>query len=157
MNVRRSCSISSGIAICLLLVIMGARAQELGRLFTTPEERQRLDALRLEPTPTTTTMTPTPQLAPTAVPEPPVPVTVNGVVLRSHGAQTVWINGASRYDNEANTSGVRVKLHELTPREVPVILPEGRGTVRIKPGSTYTPPGVTVTTVPFYPRRDREH
>ena len=64
----------------------------LGRLFFTPAERARLDELRRRPPPAP------PEVASAAKPEPPAAppspqyVTLNGVVRRSDGTTTVWLN-----------------------------------------------------------------
>jgi hypothetical protein len=64
----------------------------LGRLFFTPAERARLDELRRRPPPAP------PEVASAAKPEPPPAppspqyVTLNGVVRRSDGTTTVWLN-----------------------------------------------------------------
>jgi hypothetical protein len=62
----------------------GAAAQELGRLFFTPEQRAALDARRKARVPD----------KPAATPQVESPVTrVNGVVQRAGGKSTVWVNG----------------------------------------------------------------
>jgi len=61
-----------------------AAAQELGRLFFTPEQRAALDARRKARVPD----------KPAAAPQVESPVTrVNGVVQRAGGKSTVWVNG----------------------------------------------------------------
>jgi len=61
-----------------------AVAQELGRLFFTPEQRTALDARRKARVPD----------KPAATPQVESPVTrVNGVVQRTGGKSTVWVNG----------------------------------------------------------------
>lgn len=55
-------------------------AEPLGRLFFTPEQRATLESLRLAPT-TAATAASTDR------------VTVNGIIQRSGGPATVWING----------------------------------------------------------------
>jgi hypothetical protein len=70
--------------IVALLGSAGARAQELERLFFTPEQRAALDARRKARVPD----------KPAAVPQVESPVTrVNGAVQRSGGRSTVWVNG----------------------------------------------------------------
>ena len=64
-------------------------AEPLGRLFFTPEQRQRLDAgKRLQ------------EEAATVAParQGPATVTLNGIVLRSDGQSTVWVNGRPTSD-----------------------------------------------------------
>lgn len=74
----------TAIAIAALLMAQLAHAAEpLGRFFYTPEERARLDALRAQKA-----------VAVVQVKDEPVPeiVKFNGIVRRSDGKATVWIN-----------------------------------------------------------------
>jgi len=67
-----------------LLAGAGAQAQELGRLFFTPEQRAALDARRKARVPD----------KPAATPQAESPITrINGAVQRSGGKSTVWVNG----------------------------------------------------------------
>jgi hypothetical protein len=66
-------------ATALILAAAGAPAAEpLGRVFFTPEQRATLEALRLAPASATTTTD---------------RIKVNGIIQRSGGPTTVWING----------------------------------------------------------------
>lgn len=67
-----------------LLCAPGARAQELGRLFFTPEQRAALDARRKARVPD----------KPATAPVTESPTTrVDGAVRRHGGRSTVWVNG----------------------------------------------------------------
>jgi hypothetical protein len=71
-------------ALATSLVAAGAGAQELGRLFFTPEQRAALDARRKARVPD----------KPAATPQAESPITrINGAVQRSGGKSTVWVNG----------------------------------------------------------------
>ncbi len=79
--------------------------EELGRLFFTPERRQNLDRQR--------------QLniqEKQEIPEDPT-LTINGVVTRSSGKRTVWINGVAQNDHET-PSGVAVIPNRKEPGKV---------------------------------------
>lgn len=77
----RACILAT---LCLLSAPGGANAQELGRVFFTPEQRAALDARRKARVPD----------KPAAVPQVEAPVTrINGAVRRGSGNSTVWING----------------------------------------------------------------
>ena len=109
------------VAACLFasdLAVVGA--QDLGRLFSTPQERDRLDALRRSGEP--------------ASPEAPVSsrLTVNGLVMRELGPDSVWINGERVSRSGRTREGIRVR-GEAGAR-VRVTLPRGAGTVRLKAG-----------------------
>ena len=81
--------------------------EELGRLFFTPERRQALDRQR--------------QFniqEKQEIPEDPT-LTINGVVTRSSGKRTVWINGVAQNDNE-KPSGVAIIPNRKAPGKVVV-------------------------------------
>ncbi len=102
------------IALSALLCVLGTLAgfcppasadEELGRLFFTPERRQALDRQR--------------QLniqEQQEVPEDPT-LTINGVVTRSSGKRTVWINGVAQNENE-KPSGVAVTPSRQEPGRI---------------------------------------
>jgi hypothetical protein len=70
--------------LALLLAVPAAEAQELGRLFLTPDQRDALDARRKARVPDK------PEAAPAAV----APVRrIDGYVQRGGGRSTVWVNG----------------------------------------------------------------
>jgi hypothetical protein len=99
-----------------LLGAPAAGAQELGRLFFTPEQRAALDARRKARVPD----------KPAAVPQAEQPITrINGAVQRSGGRSTVWVNG------EAVPEGAQGDGAQVAPRGTGrVTLPAGEGAQR---------------------------
>jgi hypothetical protein len=99
----------------LLGAIPSASAQDLGRIFFTPQQRQDLDRRRnLNVTEETAVVVES-------------LVTVNGHVVRSSGKTTTWINGVPQYDTyrgrtpdrvgvESSNSAVGVKVGETLDR-----------------------------------------
>lgn len=102
----------------LALGAAGAQAQELGRLFFTPEQRAALDARRKARVPD----------KPAAAPVTESPVTrIDGAVRRSGGKSTVWVNG------EAIPEGAQPSGAPAAPRisgSGRVSIPEGEGAQR---------------------------
>ncbi len=103
-------------SIFVLLLAGGSTvcAADLGRLFSTPQERAALDQLR-SPRPILAPPAPadeaqerarsgTEELA-AAVP----PVTVNGIVRRLNGNSTVWINGINSFNGNLDSQRLRVR------------------------------------------------
>jgi hypothetical protein len=81
------------------------RQDELGRLFFTPERRQALDRQR--------------QLnikEKQEIPEDPT-LTINGLVTRSSGKRSTWINGVLQNENES-PSGVTVTPNRRDPGKI---------------------------------------
>ena len=113
--------------VAAVLLSSDAGAQTLGRLFSTAEERKVLDTLRAgnehrappdsghgEPARVTSRLT------------------VNGLVRRERGPDSVWINGERVSRNERTSEGIRVQ-REAGAR-VRLILPRNAGSIRLKAG-----------------------
>jgi len=102
---------------CALLFALAAdsaaAAENLGRLFFTPQQRQDLDRRR---------QANIQESAATANSQ----VTVNGQVSRSHGKNTVWINGVPQ-ENTRRPSD---------PTRVSVPAGEGESSITVKIGQT---------------------
>ena len=119
------------LAAALVLVSCNAEAQRLGRLFSTPEERALLDELRRE----RKIVAPDPQVT-EIVPDAPTveQVTINGVVLRSGGTNSAWINGRQVDAGARTREGVRVDTSPVDGGRVKITLPSGAETIDLKPG-----------------------
>jgi hypothetical protein len=103
------------LALVAALVSLPAPAQEIGRLFFTPEQRDALDARRRARVPDK------PAAAPTVV----SPTTrLDGFVRRSDGRATVWVNGAPLEEAPPISPDARAAI--------PIGDSEAR--VRLKPG-----------------------
>jgi hypothetical protein len=139
---RRVFPALAGVALMALAGTLGA--QELGRLFFTPDQRQALDARRKARVPDK------PAAAAVAAPT----LRLDGYVQRSSGRSTVWVNGESLSESgQADAprigrgTGVSVNVGEggsrveMRPGEV---LDRGNGEVRdvIGDGQIKVRPGV---------------
>jgi hypothetical protein len=107
------------LALIAVLCPPAGAEEQLGRLFFTPERRQNLDRQRQlniqekEP-----------------IPEDPT-LTIDGVVTRSSGKRTVWINGVAQNENE-KPSGVTVTPSRKEPGKVIVQAADApAGTARV--------------------------
>lgn len=116
------------------LVTQPAGAAEFGRLFSTAEERRALDEIRREyelddePVPE-----PGPRQAENQ--EPAVSqLTINGVVLRSSGLNSTWINGSQVIGGTTTREGLRVRTEREGGGSVRITLPSGVDMVRLRPG-----------------------
>ncbi|TXF12862.1 hypothetical protein [Pelomicrobium methylotrophicum] len=104
--------------LLLLAFALGARAADpLGRLFFTPEQREALERKR-------------PQAAP-----PTTGITVNGLVQRSDGKATVWINGTA-HPAPPSTPGKGIAVQ---PDSSTVIVTTPSQKIRVKVGETIAP------------------
>lgn len=113
-----------GSAIFLGAVL--AQAQELGRLFFTPEQRAAFDARRKARVPD----------KPAAAPLAEQPVTrVDGAVRRSGGKSTVWVNGEAIPEN-AQADGARVQPPGSRPGSVSIPVGESAQRFDLRVGET---------------------
>jgi hypothetical protein len=111
---------------------VAAQSQFIDRLFTTTEERLHLDELRRE----YEYGEPAVEAAPVQanVEEDPVVsrLTINGVVLRSSGNNSTWVNGTRIGPAGSTREGIRISEDE--EGGVRITLPSGADTIRLKPG-----------------------
>jgi hypothetical protein len=111
--------------------VASAPSEALGRMFFTPGERARLDELRHRP--------PQPP-AEVAKPESPPPssapryVTVDGVVRRSDGGSTVWLNNKPVHGQRAQDGLMVAPARGQPPSHVTVRDPETGRSIDVKVG-----------------------
>mgnify|MGYP003600433206 CR=1 FL=1 len=128
--------------LCALLAgavpSLQAQVPQLGRLFSTPEQRSALDAQRYgKPAAGPAVTAPPPPPPP---PPPGPPVELKGVVQRSSGRSTVWLNETPQ--TEPHNSLARGRDSTLSLR-----LSTGQ-VVLLKPGQRYDPATGAVTEAP---------
>lgn len=100
------------LAAGLLCSAVPASAEQLGRLFLTPERRATLERQRL-----LNIQEKEAQVVEGAT------LSVSGIVQRSSGKSTAWINGTPQYDNVPGT-GVRVEIDKSQPGRATVVAGE---------------------------------
>ncbi len=134
----------------LLALTCPLAADELGRFFTTPEEREMLNGLRdtadivvVEPV-----NMPEPVVEMVLAPEPEpqevveIPgITVNGVVYRRGGKSTAWVNGENSLEGDLESQYLQVDGRAIKGQVVPVQIKINNRELKLKPGQTYQPEG----------------
>lgn len=128
----------------LLLWVMPAQGAELGRLFTTPQERAMLEKSRHRPTPQVEKQLKRIEKKPrggSAVEEIKAPprITINGVVSRTDGTSTVWVNGMNSLEDDLDAQHIYVDRTSTRGEKVTIRLPNSPLELRLKPGETYEP------------------
>ena len=97
----------------------------LGKLFTSPVDRQKIDSSRRgEPQPSTQRISPS-------------SISVNGVVIRSKGKNTVWVNG-NKITGSKTVGRMKVLANSLSNKNIKVPLIIDGKPVRIKPGQSWS-------------------
>jgi hypothetical protein len=118
------------VSLCCIYPVCSAAAyydeSALGKLFTTPEQRQRIDAFRKGKSMGVTRE----QVSPTDV-------KVQGIVTRSDGKSTVWVNGKSTLEG-SSVGGVNVNLNSINDKSDKVTVGINKKTVRLKPGQVWS-------------------
>jgi hypothetical protein len=112
------------LTLLLALPALSVQAQELGRLFFTPEQRASLDARRKARVPD----------KPAAVVVASPVTRVDGYVKRSSGPSTVWINGESV--PETASEAPRIDTSHGAGGSVSIGVGEAGSRVRLRPGET---------------------
>jgi len=114
------------VLITLLLPLFGFAAEPLGRLFYTPQQRATLDNARQQKIKINVE---------TEAPTPPENISVNGVIKRSDGQSTVWIN--NRPLNEKRVpSGIKIISRNAENASVTLQLPQSSRNVDVKVGQS---------------------
>ena len=136
MILRRFAATAALLAGMHLLPVSPAGAEEIGRLFSTPAERARLDELRSgiagqagaagaasgDPAPSREHLH--------------QPVFLNGMVLRGDGTEIVWVNG-SRLEGQTGPDGIEVR--RVSDSDFRVTVRGYAKAARLRPGQAWTP------------------
>jgi hypothetical protein len=126
--------IAAGVALIVISsqAVSQGKIDELGRLFTDPEQREKLEAVRhgaYDEAADNEKIVST--------------VTVNGVMMRRDGESVVWINGKSTLEGElAKGVNVYTRSADRESYTVPIVV-DGK-LVRIKPGQSWSDGAGTV-------------
>ena len=145
---------------------ISADEQQFGRLFTTPEQRQRLQELReghrRTPGSRKGTETGIRELAgrrhaehskagmSRGPDEPPV-ITLKGLIYRNDGARTAWIKAQ---DGTTMLDSRQLQTGELPDREAAIRVPVSGKSVKLKPGQSWHPESGAVTDPSFLRRQE---
>lgn len=130
------------ICICsmLLSIVQVVNAAELQRLFTTPEERLQLNQTRERPPKQVeeTAVETTEKVEEVVQEKIPETIVFNGLLKRSQGPTTVWINGS----NQPVQEGFFAKTEAVVGAELAIVIGKDEKEVHLKPGQTiYTTEG----------------
>lgn len=143
------------ISAALFLPTEWLPAEDLGRLFLTPRERAKLEVMRYaEPEPEKTVVVTMPETEIDLVPEDtelpeiiieeePVlsgPVILKGVVKRSDGENTAWVNDSNTYEADPGLDNIDIHNADIMSDGVRMKLPGKVNDITLKVGQTYESP-----------------
>jgi hypothetical protein len=120
-----------GLACTACVANMAAAADGLGRLFFSPAQRAQLDATRAQRDRRAPVTADTEQ----AVPQGPDVLTYSGLVRRSDGKSTVWINRKAFTERNPDSSDISV-LNVRRDGAVSVAVPQAERTASLKVGQS---------------------
>ena len=130
---------------CLFLIIgqLAQAAQPIGRLFSSPLERDNLDYLRKIKKPTVPVMNEMPNEPKSPIErvviELPASISMQGFVKRNDGKDsTVWINNQMMIEN-SRTKDVQVGSVPGSGNRIPVKLTANGRRITLKAGQVYNP------------------
>ncbi len=115
-------SLSGFIGTAMLALALPVEAQELGRLFFTPERRVALERQRTQNVQEARTLQGT-------------TMSLDGVVYRSSGKATVWINQQAQTENDSSRTGVSAVVSGKTPSSA-LLSPGEEAPTQLKVGET---------------------
>jgi len=127
-------------------VYVYAVSDGFGRLFTTPEERKKLQVLRYSKLQVEEPVEPVELIAEEIkehvadLERPDIEgITLNGIVYRKGSKSTVWINGTNSYEGSLSSEYFRIKAGDISSEKVSVTVPEVDLKFDLKVGQTYEP------------------
>lgn len=138
-RLRRKASI---LLLACLPVFPAQAAEDFGRFFTTPAQRAQLDVLRRSGPEVAIEIDSSELDTETAAAEPANPqnaVTLKGVVRRSDGANTAWVNESNTNEGNLAAQDIRVPKSRIGDNQVELSIGENRAPITLKVGETYDP------------------
>jgi hypothetical protein len=134
-------------SLLLILLIIGCNlslsAQEFGRFFTTPEQRQRLEEIKARDG----SQIQIGEIDLFVEPESPETeqevnldsVKLQGLVYRSSGKNSAWVNDNNTFEGGVGTGYIHIQEDNIDPNNVTVKLPGTDKNIDLKVGDQYEP------------------
>lgn len=143
-------------AVFLAGSVMAADSNDdFGRFFTTPKQRERLDELRKSSSNIVINVRDEElniDQDVKKVEQQHSEIRLKGIVTRSDGKNTAWINDSNTYEGDVASSITRVKEHEITSSGIKLDLPGDKKSVNLKVGEAYD--SAAGTTDDILPKQD---
>jgi len=132
--------------VTALVIVLGLSTDPvyaLGRLFLSPKERVMLEKRRNalpEEAPLVIAPPVRVETRREAAPPPDVPsIKLDGVVVRSRGSGTAWVNRVNSDTGDLSSQYITVDPKQITGKQVRIKTPGHLPDVDLKPGQTYQP------------------
>ena len=149
-GVKQSCMFIV-LVFCIPAFTSSYADDDLGRLFTTPEQRQTLEKLRHQKPVVEIKEPEIMHAEPEVEEEKPVigGITVNGLVYRENGNSTAWINNQNTFEGNLGNQYIQIDARNIKPEDVEIVIPLNEARIKLKTGETYDPEMGQVVTPDF--------
>lgn len=132
------------LVVLILAILAGGSVHAdltFGRFYTTPNQRDRLDAARSRQ-PQEMIVAPVaeealPQAFAEDIPQSDSSITLDGIVYRSDGKNTAWINRSSTNEGNVATQFTKVGEKDVDSNHVRITLPDNQTRIELKVGEQY--------------------
>ena len=127
------------------IFINSASADNLGRIFTTAKERQKLERIRhlkVEPKKVEVVVVEEKQEPEFIVEKETIireSITLKGLVHRSGGKNTAWVNESNTLEGDLDSSFIEVPDNKIQSDQVTIIMVDDSSEVDLRVGDVHTP------------------
>lgn len=143
---------STGIDLAVVIFIgcsisFAVNAEELGRFFTTPMERQYLDQLKSRGAPIVVRIEDDLNVGDKSMEKKQEindAITIKGLVYRKNGKSAAWLNDSNTYEGDVAWGYADVKEDNITPSKVQIRIGTQNGDISMKVGEKYEPASESV-------------
>ncbi len=132
------------LVICSYIFIQPVYADNLGRLFTSAEERLKLEKIRLiKKEPKKVVIEEVKNVEePELIKKETVirdSITLRGLVHRSDGKNTAWVNDSNTFEGDLDSQFIQVPDNKIKSDQVTIIMPDDSTKVELRVGEAFTP------------------
>lgn len=131
------------VMIASLIFINTCYADNLGRLFTTAKERQKLEKIRLKKTPIKKVVIEEVKQIDEPVVEKEIvnrdAILLKGLVHRSGGKSTAWINETNTLEGDLDSQFIQVPDKNIKADNVTIVMPDDNTNVELRVGEVFIP------------------
>ena len=130
--------------ICSSLLITQVYADNLGRLYTTLDDRKQLDKIRhAKPKPEKVELVEIEEIIEPIVVEKKLivrdAITLKGIVHRNDGKNTAWINDSNTYEGNLESQFIQVPDNKIKSNQATIIMPDDSTKIDLKVGEVFIP------------------
>lgn len=142
---NKTCQFKLLVVICSFVFPLSAHADNLGRIFTSVEERQELEKIRhfKEEAPKKFEAIEVKKIIePVAVKKEIIirdPISLKGIVHRSNGKSTAWVNDSNTFSGDYDSQSIQVPDRNIEADQVTIIMPDDSSEVELRVGEVFIP------------------